>query len=72
MDLEDNVSWDFTGNTIVKIERDLGKTGVTVDRDKIEFRLFNSSSIFNVTLRQELFSLPKKNQPCYLVLVSWC
>jgi len=30
---------------------DLGKTGVTADRDKIEFRLFNSSSIFNITLR---------------------
>jgi len=37
-----------------------GKTGVTADRDKIEFRLFNSSSIFNITLREELFSLPKK------------
>ena len=36
-----------------------GKTGVTADRDKIEFRLFNSSSIFNITLREELFSLPK-------------
>ena len=33
-----------------------GKTGVTADRDKIEFRLFNSSSIFNITLREELFS----------------
>jgi len=31
----------------------LGKTGVTADGDKIEFRLFNSSSIFNVTLREE-------------------
>jgi len=49
-----------------------GKTGVTADRDKIEFRLFNSSSIFNITLREELFSLPKKNQTCCLVLVSWC
>jgi len=48
-----------------------GKTGVTADRDKIEFRLFNSSSIFNITLREELFSLPKKTQPCCLVLVSW-
>jgi len=38
------------------------KTGVTADRDKIEFRLFNSSSIFNITLREELFSLPKQNQ----------
>jgi len=28
-----------------------GKTGVTADRDKIEFRLFNSSSILNITLR---------------------
>ena len=53
--------------------RDLqGKTGVTADRDKIKFRLFNSSSIFNITLREELFSLPKKNQTCCLVLVSWC
>jgi len=49
-----------------------GKTGVTADRDKIEFRLFNSSSIFNITLREELFSLPKTNQTCCLVLVSWC
>jgi len=49
-----------------------GKTGVTADRDKIEFGLFNSSSIFNITLRDELFSLPKKNQTCYLVPVSWC
>ena len=32
-----------------------GKTGVTADRDKIEFRMFNSSSIFNITLREELF-----------------
>ena len=39
----------------------VGKTGVTADRDKIEFRLFNSSSIFNITLREELFSLPKQN-----------
>jgi len=31
-----------------------GKTEVTADRDKIEFRLFNSSSIFNITLREEL------------------
>jgi len=38
----------------------IGKTGVTADRDKIEFRLFNSSSIFNITLREELFSLPKQ------------
>jgi len=50
----------------------IGKTGVTAGRDKIEFRLFNSSSIFNITLREELFSLPKKNQTCYLVPVSWC
>jgi len=38
----------------------LGKTGVTADRDKIEFRLFNSSSIFNITLREELLSSPKQ------------
>ena len=43
----------------------LGKTGVTADRDKIEFRLFNSSSIFNITLREELFSLPKQNPIVY-------
>jgi len=48
-----------------------GKTGVTADRDKIEFRLFNSSSIFDISLREELFSLPKQTQPCILVLVSW-
>jgi len=39
-----------------------GKTGVTADRDKIQFRLFNSSSIFNIILHEELFSLPKQNQ----------
>ena len=37
----------------------LGKTGVTADRDKIEFRLFNSSLIFNITLREEALSSPK-------------
>jgi len=31
-----------------------GKTGVTADRDKIECRLFNSSSIFNITLGEVL------------------
>ena len=46
-----------------------GKTGVTADRDKIEFRLFNSSSIFNITLREELFSIPKKNETFCLVPV---
>ena len=39
--------------------REIGKAGVTADRDKIEPRLFISSSIFNITLREELFSLPK-------------
>jgi len=34
-----------------------GKTGVTADRDKIEFRLFNSSSIFNITLRESAVTL---------------
>jgi len=34
-----------------------GKTGVTADSD----RMFNSSSIFDITLREELFSLPKQN-----------
>ena len=29
------------------------RTLVTADRDKMEFRLFNSSSIFNITLREE-------------------
>jgi len=60
------------GTFMVAVSRTPGKTKVTADRDKIEFRLFNSSSIFNITLREELFSLPKKNQPCCLVLVSWC
>ena len=49
----------------------LGKTGVTADRDKIELRLFNSSSIFNITLREELLSSPKQIQSWLLVLVSW-
>ena len=49
----------------------LGKTGVTAERDKIEFRLFNSSSIFNITLREELFSYWSKTTPCILILVSW-
>jgi len=53
----------------------LGKTGVTADRDKIDFRLFNSSSIFNITLREELFCLPKQNQimrscPGFMALVT--
>ena len=56
--------------------RRIGKTGVTADRDKIEFRLFNSSSIFNITLREELFSSPKQNQtmhsfPGFMSLVTW-
>jgi len=51
------------------------KTGVTVDRDKIEFRLFNSSSILNITLREELFSLPKQKPtmhsfPGFMALVT--
>jgi len=37
-----------------------GKTGETADLDKIEFRLFNSGPIFNITLREELFSLSKQ------------
>jgi len=54
----------------------LGKTEVTADRDKIQFRLFNSSSIFNITLLKELFSLPKKTQtmhfyPGFMALVTW-
>ena len=48
-----------------------GKTGVTADRDKIELRLFNSSSIFNITLREKLFSYLSKTTPCILILVSW-
>ena len=52
-----------------------GKTGVTADRDKIEFRLFNSSSIFNITLREELLTSPKQHQimhPCpdFMALVT--
>ena len=52
-----------------------GKTGVTADLDKIEFGLFNSSSIFDITLREELFSLPKQNQtmhscPGFMALVT--
>jgi len=36
---------------------EVGETGVTADRDKIEFRLFNSSrsSIFNITLHEGLY-----------------
>jgi len=45
-----------------------GKTGVTADRDKIEFRLFNSSSIFHITLREELFSYRSKTNHAVL---SW-
>ena len=53
----------------------LGKTGVTADRDKIEFRLFNSNLIFNINLREELFSLLKQNQtmhpyPGFMALVT--
>ena len=55
--------------------RGRGKTGVTADRNKIEFRLFSSGSIFNVTLCEELFSLPKQNQtmhsyPAFMALVT--
>jgi len=55
--------------------RGRGKTGVTADRDKIEFRLFNSSSIFNIILREELFSLPKQKPamhscPGFMALVT--
>ena len=41
-----------------------GKTGVTTDRDKIEFRLFDSSSIFNIynpSRRVILFTEAKLN-----------
>ena len=41
------------------IQEKIRKAGVTADRDKIEFRLFNSSSILNITFREELFSSPK-------------
>ena len=47
----------FGIDTVVNDLQEGGKTGVTADRDKIEFRLFNYSSIFNITLREELFSL---------------
>ena len=40
--------------------QNIGKTGVTADHDKIEFRLFNSSLIFNITLREDLLSSPKQ------------
>ena len=54
--------FSFSFSLSLSLARSLsGKTGVTADRDKIEFRLFNSSSIFNLTLREELFSLPKQN-----------
>jgi len=43
-----------------------GKTGVTADRDKIEFRLFNSSSIFNINLREELLFTVAKQIHAYL------
>jgi len=54
----------------------IGKTGVTADRDKIEFRLFNSSSIFNVTLCEELLSSLKQKTimppcPVFMALVTW-
>ena len=52
---------DFQNRRAAGCSGSPGKTGVTADRDKIEFRLFNSSSIFNITLREELFSLPKQN-----------
>ena len=35
------------------------KTKVTADRDKIEFRLFSSSSIFNITNQEDVISSPK-------------
>jgi len=35
------------------------QTGVTADRDKIKFRLFDSSPIFDITLRKELLSSQK-------------
>ena len=53
------------------IGSDKGKLESRPTIDQIEFRLFNSSSIFDITLREELFSLPKKTQTCCLVLVSW-
>jgi len=54
----------------------LGKTEVTADRDKIEFRLFNSGPISNVTFREELFSLLKQiptmhSFPGFMALVIW-
>ena len=53
----------------------LEKTGVTADRDKIEFRLFNSSLIFYIILREELLYSLKQNQimhtcPDFMVLVT--
>jgi len=53
----------------------MSETGVTADRHKIEFIVFNSTSIFNITLLEELFSLPHENQtmhscPGFMVLVT--
>jgi len=56
---------------VYELTAQIGKTGVTADRDKIEFRLFNSSSIFNITLREEIFSYRSETTPCILILVSW-
>ena len=61
--------------TDLGLKRLLSKTGVTADREKIEFGLFNSSSIFNISLREELFSLPRQSQimnycPGFIALVT--
>ena len=58
--------------------RGRGKTRVTADRDKIEFTLFNSSSILNITLRELwrviLFTEAKPTMlSCtgFMALVTW-
>jgi len=46
----------WLGKSGVTADREffLGKTGVTADRDKIEFRLFNSSSILSLSAVTQL------------------
>jgi len=68
------VKWAMTsGSSLVIVNQNLKpvvKTGVTAERDKIMFRLFNSNPIFNITLREELLSSPKQNQSWLFVLFS--
>jgi len=57
----DELGVEAIGGCVHK-RRALWKTGVTADRDKIEFRLFNSTSIFNITLREKLSSYRSKTR----------